>query len=176
MPNVTRTGPLAGLSEEELGAAGITPVDQARDYGGIHDWTAVDVGGAVPPVPSSETIRATPLTGLPALIRAIGEREAQERRESWRAYQHYRQCFARLSNHYHEVEKLQITAAQSKAETDAGVIDAMIESRRCWETWQTAKRARVNAELELRARITSEEHPDPSSVAQQAVGSAGEAF
>ncbi len=93
--------------------------------------------------------------GLPGMLRLTSDLEAKRRQAWWIAYQNYRQCLARMTLHYHEAEKLQITAAQLKAETETGVINAMVESRRLWEAWQIARRGRINLKAELRARRLS---------------------
>jgi hypothetical protein len=153
MTNDTPGGRLVGLSEHELLAAEIT-TDTPRLGAGTLNPNVLAAASEKPDVPSADTIRAAALGELPSLLRAISELEASLRRDWWTAYRHYRLCLARWTNHYHEHDKIQITAARIKAEMDDDVINAMVESRQGWEAWQTARRARINVKAELRVRTT----------------------
>lgn len=150
---MNRNDPLIGLSDDELAA--VAPHEPASPTPGFRAGSPEH-----PAVPTAEAIQAAPLDTLPRLLRELSELEAKLRWDWWVAYQNYRLCRARWTKHYHEYERLQITAAQIKAETDDDVINPMVESRHRWETWQTARRARINVKAELRVR-TARKPIDP---------------
>ena len=149
---------LAGISDEELEAAHLTR-NEFHEPQPIDPQVFAISDHGMPNVPTAEAIHVTPLLELPGLLRNLGELEARLRRDWWTAYQHYRHTFARWTLHYHQFDKLQISAAQLKAELDEDVGTAMVESRRCWEAVQTARRARLNVKAELRVRTTGADKP-----------------
>jgi hypothetical protein len=152
---MTSSNPLDGLSDEELAAADDTSPGQPSNASDPPEARPLLREAPEPPnVPPAEMIRATPLEELPLMLRRLSELEAALRWDWWVAYQNYRLCRVRWINHYHEYDRLQITAAQFKAEADDDVITPMVESRHRWEAWQAARRARINVKAELRVRTS----------------------
>jgi hypothetical protein len=163
MAHNTPRNRLAGLSEDELAVADLPTTESPRTVTPPPRDESFHAGNpGLPAVPTAEAVRATSLNALPSLLRELSELEAALRWDWWVAYENYRLCRARSINHYHEYDRLQITAAQFRAEADDDVINAMVESRHRWEAWQAARRARSNVEAELRVRLAGGESSGPS--------------
>lgn len=119
-----------------------------------------------PPFPA-EVVAHIPLSLLPFFVRRVREDLATARAVWWEAYGRYREIQRTLALWYHEERKLQITAAEKKADIDPRVVEASTESHRLKTIVEGLERAEAHLLEELEVRLTlvrSGVLPDPEAV------------